>query len=102
MLNAQHEIESRSSLRAVSTSSSAELVALELDPKATSTEDQIRAVERATDGEIRRATREAAKNPRFVSLIGDDFNIQSTTSSSAIGVVEHDTKGDDGLFESIQ
>lgn len=102
MLEVQRELETRRGLRVVSTKSSAGLVALELDPTAVSTEDQIRAVEQATDGEIRRAVRRAARNPAFVELVGDDFGTRSASSSSAIGIVEHDTADDDRLIESIQ
>jgi len=102
MLELQSEIEARSGLRVVSTTSPATLVALELDPSATETEDQLRVVERSTDAEIREATRAAGTNPQFLALTGDDFNARAASSSAVIGIVEHDASGDDELFESIQ
>jgi predicted RND superfamily exporter protein len=102
LLRIQQSVEDREDLRVVSVRSPATLVALELDPTARKTEDQIRVIEGTTDAEIRRATRRAADDPGFRDLIGEDFNREAASSSAAIGVIEHDTSGDDELFESVQ
>jgi len=73
-----------------STSSAAAIVARELDPSATTTEAQIRTLERATDSEVDAAVRRAADNPRFTSLLSKDFNRKSASASATIGVVSHE------------
>ena len=94
MLRIQDRLESHESLRVQSTSSAATIVATQLDPEARTTEDRIRAVERATPREIDRAVRRAAdRNPRFVGLLSNDFNRGSTSASATIGVVTHELPG---------
>src|SRR6056297_3605991 len=60
MLRAQERLEDHDDLRVTETSSAAGIVARELDPTATTTEAQIRAVEGATSSEIDAAVRDAA------------------------------------------
>ncbi|MDG5779000.1 MMPL family transporter, partial [Haloarculaceae archaeon H-GB1-1] len=91
MLEAQERIEGADGLRVSSTSSAASIVAQQLDPDATTTETQIRAVERATPTEIDRAVRRAAEtNPQFTGLLSVDFNRESASASATIGVVTHE------------
>ena len=90
MLRAQERLEEHDDLRVTSTSSAAAIVARELDPNATTTEAQIRAIERATDSEVNAAVRRAADNPRFTSLLSNDFNRKSASASATIGVVTHE------------
>ncbi len=97
MLETQDRLLERPSLRATSTRSAAQWVARELNPSATTTDDQIRAVERATDSEIRTAVRQAATDPAFTSLIGEDFNRQTSRATAALGVTKHDLTDDDSL-----
>ncbi len=91
MLQAQERLESTDGLRVSSISSAASIVAQTLDPTATSLEDQIRAVERATPTEIDAAVRTAAtENARFTGLLSNDFNRKSAAASATIGVVQHE------------
>ena len=89
MLRAQERLEKHDDLRVTSTSSAAAIVARELDQNATTTEAQIRAIERSTDSEVDDAVRRAADNPRFTSLLSNDFNRESASASATIGVVTH-------------
>ncbi|QIO23913.1 RND family transporter [Haloarcula sp. JP-L23] len=91
MLRSQHRMEQKPDLRVQSTSSAASIVATKLDPTATSTEAQIRAVESATESEIDAAVRTAAdENPRFTSLVSTDFNRGSASASATIGLATHE------------
>jgi predicted RND superfamily exporter protein len=91
MLRVQDRVESHGELRVTSTSSAATIVATELDPEARTTEQQLRAVERATPREIDAAVRRAAdRNPRFVGLLSNDFNRGSASAGATIGVVTHE------------
>jgi predicted RND superfamily exporter protein len=102
MLRVQQELSDRSSQRVIETTSPARLVATKLDPSARTIEDQIRAIRGATRTEIRVAVRAKSADPAFVRLVGEDFNPRSASTSATIGVVRHDVKGDDTLFEEIQ
>ena len=94
MLGIQDRLESHESLRVQSTSSAATIVATQLDPEARTTEERIRAVERATPREIDRAVSRAAdRNPQFVGLLSNDFNRESASASATIGVVTHEVPG---------
>jgi len=90
MLRAQHRLENHDELRVVSSSSPAGIVARQLDPSATTTEAQIRAVESATASEIDSAVRAAAENPQFTTLVSTDFNAESASASTALGLVTHE------------
>ncbi|MFC6757219.1 MULTISPECIES: efflux RND transporter permease subunit [Haloarcula] len=90
MLRTQESLENHDDLRVTSTSSAAAIVARELDPSATTTEAQIRTLERSTDSEIDAAVRDAADNPQFTSLLSNDFNRESAAASATIGVVTHE------------
>ncbi|MFC6974122.1 RND family transporter [Halomicroarcula sp. GCM10025709] len=91
MLRSQNRLEDHAELRVTSTSSAAGLVATQLDPDATTTEAQIRAVERATNSEIDAAVRDAAtETPQFTSLVSNDFNRESASASATIGLVTHE------------
>jgi predicted RND superfamily exporter protein len=91
MLEAQNRVEDHDELRVTSTASAATIVAATLDPQARTTEQQLRAVERATPREVDRAVRTAAdRNPRFVGLLSNDFNRGSASAGATIGVVTHE------------
>ncbi len=91
MLRSQHRLEQRGTLRVTSTSSAASIVAKQLDPEATTTEQQVYAVEAATPSEIDAAVRRAAEqNPRFKSLLSKDFDREAASASATIGVVTHE------------
>ncbi|SDY54611.1 efflux RND transporter permease subunit [Halobellus clavatus] len=90
MLRAQEALEDRSDMYVSSTSSAAGTVARTIDPSATTLEEQIIALEGATQGEIRRAVQENADNPGFTGTLSNDFNRGSASASATIGVVTHD------------
>jgi predicted RND superfamily exporter protein len=89
MLRTQKALADRTSLRVAGTSSSAQAVARQLDPEATTLEAQIDAVEAATPERIDAAVERAAERPGFASSLSNDFNPESATASAAIGVVSH-------------
>ncbi|MDT3434395.1 MMPL family transporter [Haloarcula sp. 1CSR25-25] len=91
MLRSQHRLKEHSGLRVTDTASAASIVAGQLNPSATTTEEQIYAVERATPSEIDAAVERAAEeNPRFESLLSTDFNRRSASASATIGTVTHE------------
>ncbi|AZH25895.1 efflux RND transporter permease subunit [Haloplanus aerogenes] len=90
MLRTQEQVAESDPLRVEDTSSAAQTVALTLDPDATTTEEQIRAVERATPGEIDRAVRRAAdRRESFRSQLSTDFNRRSASASATEATVTH-------------
>ncbi|WP_416839603.1 efflux RND transporter permease subunit [Haloferax sp. DFSO52] len=89
MLEAQKRLADREDLRVVQTASAATIVAQTVDPDAETLDEQIRALEQATDGEVAAAVRENADNPRFVGLLADDFNPTTPSATATIGVVTH-------------
>jgi predicted RND superfamily exporter protein len=93
MLEAQQRLKAHESLRVVSSSSAARIVARTIDPNATTLDAQIRTLESATPGEIESAVRTAAGRPGFTGLLSEDFNRQSASASATIGTVQHDVPG---------
>ncbi|MFB6196307.1 MAG: RND family transporter [Haloplanus sp.] len=90
VLRTQERLADSESLRVESTSSAARTVARTLDPDATTLDEQIIAVERATPGEIDAAVRRAAaENPTFRSQLSTDFNRQSAAASATEATVTH-------------
>ncbi|QZX98663.1 efflux RND transporter permease subunit [Halobaculum rubrum] len=96
MLEAQYRLQETDGLRVVGVSSPAATVARTIDPNATTTEAQIRALERSTPTEIDQAVRENADNPAFTGGVSDDFNAESASASATIGVVTHEIPGAGG------
>ena len=90
MLEAQKRVLDRTELRVSSTRSSAQQVARQLDPTATTVEDQIRAIEQATPSEIDTAVKRAAEAPGFTGSLSTDFNAQSASASATITVITHE------------
>ncbi|MFH5797547.1 RND family transporter [Haladaptatus sp. CMAA 1911] len=90
MLEAQYRLERRADLRVSSTTSAARIVAVTLDPNATTLEAQLRAVRRAPDSDVEAAVRRAATSPEFRALLSKDFNRRSVSASATIGIVEHE------------
>jgi len=90
LLRTQERISESDPLRVEDTSSSAQTVARTLDPDATTLDEQIRAVERATPGEIDTAVRRAAdRNQGFGSRVSTDFNRRSASASATEATVTH-------------
>ncbi len=91
MLRVQERMADDPDMRVVSTESAARIVARQLDPSASTLEEEIDAVERATPGEIRAAVGTLAReNPGFASLLSDDFNPTSAYASATVGIVRHE------------
>ncbi|WP_251343839.1 efflux RND transporter permease subunit [Haloplanus halophilus] len=94
MLEAQQRLADHPDLQVEGTTSVARSVARTLDPSADSIEDEIRAVERSTPGEIDRAVRATvADDPGLRTLLGDDYNARSASASATIGTVTHRLPG---------
>lgn len=89
MLRFQDRIQERTSLRVKNSRSAAQLVARQLNPNATTIEDQIRAVERATPSEIDEAVHRAASGPGFTGIVSTDFNRESAAATATIAIVNH-------------
>ncbi|WP_049898727.1 efflux RND transporter permease subunit [Halococcus agarilyticus] len=93
MLEAQQRLENTESLRVVSSSSAASIVAQTIDPTATTLDAQIRTLEGATPSTIEAAIQRAAAGPGFTGLVSNDFNRESASASATIGTVQHDVLG---------
>ena len=90
MLETRNRIQETGALRVTDTSTVAETVATTLDPEASTPDEQLRVVRRATEAEIDEAVREAADtNSGFSSQLSEDFNRQSASASSTQGSVTH-------------
>ncbi|MFB6070286.1 MAG: RND family transporter [Halanaeroarchaeum sp.] len=90
MLRAQDRVTDRTELRVTNTRSAAQLVARAIDPTATTIDEQIRTIERATPGQIDAAVRRAAAGPGFTGTLSNDFNAKSASASATIAVVTHE------------
>jgi predicted RND superfamily exporter protein len=90
MLRLLERIDEREDLRVESANGPATLVAQTLDPTADTPTAQRRAVQSATDTEIRRAVRRLSENQRFAAVVSDDFNPNDASASTTVTVVTHD------------
>ena len=88
--------ERRASVRYEGAAGPAVFVAEALNPTATTPAEQRRAIERASEREIRSVVRSVADNPQFRSLLSDDFNPTAASASASITVVSHDVAADGG------
>ena len=94
MLRAQNRLSEDDDLQVTGTSSVARAVAQTLDPSADTIDDEIRAVERATPGEIDRAVRTTVSSePGLRALLSEDYNARSASASATIGTVSHRLPG---------
>ena len=96
MLRAQRALEERDDMYVSGTSSAAGTVARTIDPEATTLEQQITTLERATPSTVRSAVRENADNPGFAGTVSNDFNEPDASASATIGTVQHDLPGGAG------
>ena len=94
MLETMEELEENPDLRVESTSSAAALVAREIDPTATTAEEQVEALEGATKAEIRETVREIADERRFTGSVSNDLNEREPYASAALGTVTHNIQVD--------
>jgi predicted RND superfamily exporter protein len=90
MLEAQQRLETHDRLRVTSTLSPASRVATQLDPDARTMGDRIRAVERASEGQIDGAIR-SARDAGSLGPVSTDFNRESASAGVAQVVVSYDT-----------
>ena len=89
-LTVLERVEAREDLRMESANGPATIVAATLDPSAGTAAEQRRAVERASDAELRRAIRQLGDNPGFQGLLSNDFNPTAASASASISSVTHD------------
>ena len=90
MLETRQRILNSDLLRAQSVSTPAKTVATKLEPSAMTPEEQLWAVESATQTEIDAAVREAADEPGFENELSDDFNREAASASSSRATVTHE------------
>jgi predicted RND superfamily exporter protein len=93
MLEVQQRIQNADGLRVQSTSGVASIVARTLDPSATTIEEQMDAIRRATPGQIDRAVRQADDRGGIRGLVSEDYNREAASASATIGVVTHELPG---------
>ncbi|MCG1004949.1 MULTISPECIES: RND family transporter [Halobacterium] len=95
-------IETRDDLRMGNAAGPAPIVAQTLDPTATTTAEQRRVLETASQSEVRQAVRELAESPQLTAVIAEDFNPRSASATASITSISHDVPQgftDDGLTE---
>lgn len=90
MLRVLERVEDRDDLRMESATGPAPIVAQSLDPTAQTAAEQRRAVQRATDTEVRRTVRRLAADPRFSAVVSDDFNPNQASASASVTVITHE------------
>ncbi|MFO8116317.1 MAG: MMPL family transporter, partial [Halorubrum sp.] len=102
MLRLLERIDEREDLRVESANGPATLVAGALDPTADTPTAQRRAVQSASDTEIRRAVRRLSEDQRFAAVVSDDFNPNDASASTTVTVVTHDVPPGADDLEGIQ
>jgi predicted RND superfamily exporter protein len=111
ILTVLERTEQRASLRYEGAAGPAVLVAQSIDPTATTPAEQRRVLERSSESQIRTTVRGLADDPRFRSLVSEDFNPTAASASASITVVNHDVPASDaqgpgggggGQIEEIQ
>ena len=90
MLEFQHHLERGDEFRVEETSSIAEGVAQSIDPGAETREEQIRALEHASDAEVRETVRELGDDPGFAASLSDDFSPEEPYADATIATATHD------------
>lgn len=103
-LELQRTLESDPSLYVEETTGVASGVARAIDPFATTTDDQIRAVETATPAEVRAAARTALeRRPEAAQLLAEESNLEEPRAAATIVVVSHDVpEGEQATLETVQ
>jgi HAMP domain-containing protein len=84
VLRVLERVEDRDDLRMASATGPAPIVAQALDPTAQTAAEQRRAVQRATDSEIRRTVRRLSEDSRFSAVVSDDFNPNRASASASV------------------
>lgn len=102
VLRTLEAIEEQPELRMESANGPATIVAQAIDPEAQTAAQQRRAVEGATETEVRQAVRAVSDDPQFQAIVSDDFNPTEGTASASMTVVSHQVPpefGNDDLTE---
>ena len=104
MLELIESLESDPSLRVSQTTGIAKGVARLLDPFATTTSEQIQAVETATPAEIREASRELLdRRPQVKQLLSEECNLDQPRAAATMLLVSHNIpEGDQSTLEAVQ
>jgi len=104
MLRLQRSLSTDPSLRIQETTGIAPGIARILDPFATTTSEQIEAVESATPAEIRAAGLDLLeRRPRVRQLLSEDRNLAEPRAAATIVVLTHTIpKGDEATLEAVQ
>ena len=103
MLETLETMSDRTDMRARDTSAAARTVAQELDPEATTLEEEIEAIEGSSDGDIQRTVRQIGDDPGFTATLSDDYSAESAEARAAIGVVTHEfPESDSDELQRIQ
>ena len=99
LLEFQRHLEANEEYRVEETSSIAEGVVQSIDPTATTRDEQIRALEGASDGAVREAVRELGAEPSFAASLSDDFNPADPSASATIAIATHDSDVDEAAVQ---
>lgn len=92
-----------SGLSVSSASSAADIVATALNPNATTYNEKIDALEKASPARIDRVIDRLSSNPGFTGLVSNDFNAESGYASGLMGVVTHSfSSGGSSMSSSSQ
>ena len=92
----------RAELRLADAVGPATIVAQQLDPTADSYAAQKRAIQEASNTEIRTAVRASADRPGFQALVGDDFSRQSASAGASLTVLTHTFPPQDDNLQEVQ
>ena len=90
ILETQHRLESRSTLRVSSTSSHADAVATQLDPTAETAAERRDAVAESTPSELRRAISDADESGAIAAQVSVDYNPTAQRAGTSIVGVTYD------------
>ena len=90
ILETQHRLESRSTLRVSSTSSHADAVATQLDPTAETATERRDAVAESTPSELRRAISDADESGAIAAQVSVDYNPTAQRAGTSIVGVTYD------------
>jgi predicted RND superfamily exporter protein len=103
-LRVLERVDRRDDLRMASATGPATLVAQQLTPSAQTLPEQRRAIQGATDAELREAIRAASRQPGFEQLVSDDFNPNDASASASVTVISHDVPQgfSDGDLQDVQ
>lgn len=85
----EKRVSDKDSLRADSFDSIASTVAESIDKTAETPKERVTALERATQTEVKTATRDAISNKGLDNLVSDDYNEESVSATGTISTIQH-------------